>query len=70
MSLPHTSTAHFVLLLGLYEAQFEDVGETDNREPIAIAGVGALLMKMTSSRWRITRTGGASFSNKWDTDSL
>src|SRR5215475_4695822 len=32
-----TRASHILcLFLGLYEAQFEDVGETDNREPIAI----------------------------------
>jgi len=66
----NTSIVHFVLFLGLYEAQFEDVRETDNREPIGIAGeLRAQFDEMTSSRWRITRPGGASFSNKWDTDS-
>jgi hypothetical protein len=34
----NTSIAHFVLFLGLYEGQFENVGDTDNREPAAIAG--------------------------------
>jgi hypothetical protein len=34
----NTSIAHFVLFLGLYEAQFKNVRETGNGEPVAIAG--------------------------------
>jgi hypothetical protein len=34
----NTSIAHFVLFLGLYEAQIKNVGAPENREPLAIAG--------------------------------
>ena len=34
----NASIAHFVLFLGLYEAEYEGVGDTDNREPVAIEG--------------------------------